>query len=279
MNASTKRRIVIYGVAALAVFGLGFASLQAKARSARHEIGTLLNGGELLAKLGVFDKADEAANAVLEREPENRDARLLLAYTAQQRGDRVRAVSHYREALARSDNDEQRRMIAVTIADVLRADGRREEAAREIDECRKAWGDSSRLAMAEAALWSVQGRHDDAVARIEVACADETMFPRAQLTKAWILRSATRNEEALATLERIGASDANAPTVWFEIASVRLALGNRAGAVEAMTESANRYPNATRRLIAQEQDTWANILPNSLFGATPMKSPAQDASK
>lgn len=279
MNSSTKRRIVIYGAAAIAVFGLGFASLQAKARNAQEEIGTLLNGGELLAKLGVLDKADETARVVLAREPENRDARLLLAYTAQQRGDRVSAVGHYREALARSQNDEQRRMISVTIADVLRADGRREEAAREIDRCRKTWGDSSRLAMAEAALWSVQGRHDDAIARIETACADDTMHPRAQLTKAWILRSAKRHDAALETLETVAASGSNVPTVWFEVAGVRLALGNRAGAVEAMTESMNRYPNATRHLIDQEREKWANILPESLLGNTPMKVPAQDASK
>ena len=111
MTRSNQRRIIIYPVALVVIAALILLMLRARARDEKAYIGTLQNGGELLAKIGAHEEAAKRARKILQIDPDNLYAHLLLALTYQRTSRHEESIREYEVSLELADNPEQRQYI------------------------------------------------------------------------------------------------------------------------------------------------------------------------
>jgi len=142
------RRAILYGAAALVSTGLlsiGYGT------QGEPDVDTLLNGADALTLVGAHDKAIVECLKVLERDPGNLRAHLLLALSRDRSGDLVAAAETYRQSLPHADGSETRLEIELSVADCLRRGGRAGEALAECDRLRRETGTN------DARLFAVRG--------------------------------------------------------------------------------------------------------------------------
>lgn len=177
----------------------------------------------------------ELQNA-LRSEPQNIEARLLLAEVSLRLGDTRSAEQELAAATANGATPEQ---IAEVAANVHLTKGEHEQLLERIDE--------RALALTEPALSTYRGlalsglrRFDDAIAAFEAALEVDPAFGRAAIGLAQGLHATGRSDAALERLEATLAADPANPEAWSLKGSILHSQGNTRGAISAL-QSAKQY--------------------------------------
>jgi tetratricopeptide (TPR) repeat protein len=124
------RRAGLYGAAALVSVGLlslGYG------KQGEPDVETLLSGADALTLVGAHDKAIVECLKVLERDPGNLRAHLLIAMGRDRGGDLVLAAETYRRSLPHAEDPVLKLEIELSVADCLRRAGLAKEALAECD--------------------------------------------------------------------------------------------------------------------------------------------------
>jgi tetratricopeptide (TPR) repeat protein len=220
------------------------------------DLGTLIHGADILAKVGAHDKAILECEKVLERDPGNLQAHLIFAWSLDQLGHDAESLDHYRISLDLAGEQDLADLaldIRLTMADLHRRYGRFEEAVQACSRIEKEFGSSSRLNLVRGLALEELGRVDEALELYRDAVVqgpDETL-PRLCLGMA--CRKAGLLEEAQQSFLALAERGAAGPTPWFHLASLRAESGDREGMFDALAEAASRNRAFTHKSVLEDE--------------------------
>lgn len=259
MTRANRRRIVIYPMALLVALTLTFLASQAKARDDKNLIGTLLNGGELMVKLGMYDKATENATRILKLEPDNLYAHLMLALIHQRSARYEESIREYEIALELTQIPEQRQYILLVMADVTRMKKDYEGARARLDRFRDSFGDRPDASMIRGRLLADIGDHATAVQWYRKAAGGT---PPVKEVHAALVRSYLElgdRQKALEVLEAAAGNGIKIRGLWYEVAVLRRDLGDREGAIAALRSAMKESSKYIRRRLEKEKAAWGSL--------------------
>jgi Tfp pilus assembly protein PilF len=259
MTKANQRRLVLYPAALVVAVGLSVLVLQSKARERRALIGTLQNGGELMAELGLHDKAEANARRILEMDPDNVYARLLLACCYQRTARFDDSIREYRKALKSTRIPEQRQYLQLVLADVHRLKKDYAGARERLDRYRASYGDHARAQMVEGQLYADLGDHSRAASCFRKAAGAKPPAKGSRLALARAYLELGDKPRALEALEAVVSGERRTHGVWYAIAELRRDLGDREGARGALRSALADEPIATRRRLQKEEDAWGPL--------------------
>ena len=259
MSKPTIRRLILYPAAALIAVALVVLTRHREAQEQRNLIGTLQSGGELMARMGFADKAEDNANRILALDPRNLEARLLLAYTHQRSSRYGDAIREYQESLKLSGTEDQRNYIELVIADLYRLDGKCDEAQRRLDAFRRAHGDEPRAAMVQGQVYADLDDHAKAAECFRHAAEADPPVPGALLSVANSRLQLGQKRPALEAYEMVAKSGARTGGLWYRVAELRRDLGDQTGARIALRTAYQREPGSTKRLLAEDAEAWGGL--------------------
>jgi len=254
-------------MALLVALALTFLATQAKARDEKNLIGTLLNGGEMMAKLGMFDKAAESATRVLKLDPDNLYAHLLLALIHQRSARYEESIREYENALELTRIPEQRQYILLVVADVTRMKKDYEGARACLDRFRESFGDTPRSSMVRGRLLADLGDHATAVNWYRKAAGGIPPVKGAHTALAYSYLELGDRKRALETLEAAAGKGLEMRGLWYEVAALRRELGDREGAIEALRSGLKTSRESIRWRLEKEKAAWGR-LPTGLMEET-----------
>jgi len=161
------KRVALYGASALVVAGLLSLSY---GNQGGPDVVTMLNGADALTLVGAHDQAIVECLKVLERDPGNLRAHLLIALGRDRSGDHVAAAETYRRSLAHADDPALRLEIQLSVADCLRRAGKAGEAKAECDRIESETGTTdARLSAVRGLALAAMGEQTLAVESLAVA--------------------------------------------------------------------------------------------------------------
>jgi tetratricopeptide (TPR) repeat protein len=260
LNAN-QRRMILYPGALVVVAALTVLSIQARASARREFIGTLQNGGELMARIGLNDKAEENARRILDMDPDHRDAHLLLALTLQQTNRFEESNREYQSALDLTTNPEQRQYIELNMADVARRNCAYDEALRRLDAFQKSYGDHASAFLIRGQIDADRGDNVKAVSWFEraVAASPRDRRLRAQLALAYALIELDEKLQALKTYEDIARDHTGVHGLWYRVAELRRDLKDFAGAREALESALEKERRTTLKRLRKDASSWGDL--------------------
>jgi len=264
MNRANKRRIIIYPVALLVVATMTFLACQASARDEENLIGTLQNGGELMAKLGLYDRAHENAKKILDLDPDNLYAHLLLAFVHQRKARFEDSIREYELAQGLTRSPEQQQYIELVMADVTRMNEDPEGAIARLDRFKNRHGDHPQAFLIRGQIHMDLDETPVAIKWFQRAVQGKTPIKGAHhaLAQAFLKLGDKRN--ALETLEAAARDRIRIKNLWYRVAVLRKDLGDRAGASRALRSALHDNRKATMKLIEKEKESWGSIPQNLL---------------
>lgn len=161
------RRAGLYGAGALVgalLLGIGFG------KQGEPDVATLLNGADALALVGAHDKAIVECLKVLERDPGNLRAHLLIALGRDRGGELAEAAETYRRSLPFAEDPALKLEIELSVADCLRRAGKAREAVAECDRIERERGSKdARLPAVRGLALAAMGETQLAVESLAVA--------------------------------------------------------------------------------------------------------------
>ncbi|MBN2492268.1 MAG: tetratricopeptide repeat protein [Planctomycetes bacterium] len=260
MTTANRRRLALYTAALVVVAALSALALEARARAARDLIGTLQNGGELMVRVGLHDRAEEYARRILEMDADHVGARLLLGCCGQQTGRFDDAIREYEEALKRTEAPAQRQYLELVLADMHRLKKDYAGARARLERYR-AWGNEGPdLFMVEGELHADLGEHAEAAACFRRAASADPPAEGASMALAREYFRLGDKPGSLAALEAVAAGTRRTHGVWYAIAELRRDLGDREGALEALRSALASEPGATRRRLETDREAWGALV-------------------
>jgi tetratricopeptide (TPR) repeat protein len=174
MQASNKRRVVLYGTAALTLTGLVYGGFVYRSRA---DVPTLLSCAQPQLALGLHEHAEPFVLDALEQDPENFEGLAMLAAIHERRGRRADALAIYRRLLPRSEAVGMRAELEVAIARLALEGGDAAAALAELDAVRSEDRDTRwKKAVLRARCLHALGRTEEleaAVAEVEVLSGPE----------------------------------------------------------------------------------------------------------
>lgn len=161
------RRACLYGAGALVgglLLVLGFGT------QGEPDVATLLNGADALALVGAHDKAIVECLKVLERDPGNLRAHLLIALGRDRGGELAEAAETYKRSLPFAEDPALQLEIELSAADCLRRAGKAPEAVAECDRIERERGTKdARLPAVRGLALAAMGETSRAVESLAVA--------------------------------------------------------------------------------------------------------------
>lgn len=130
MQASNRRRVVLYGTAALTLTGLVYGGFVYRSRA---DVPTLLSCAQPQLALGLHEHAEPFVLDALEQDPDNFEGLVMLAAIHERRDRRSDALAIYQRLLPRSEAASMRAELAVAIARLKLEDGNAAAALAELD--------------------------------------------------------------------------------------------------------------------------------------------------
>jgi Tfp pilus assembly protein PilF len=262
MTRSNQRRIIIYPVALVVMAALISLMIYARARDEKAFIGTLQNGGELLAKIGAHDEAEKNARKILQIDPDNLYAHLLLALTYQRTSRHEQSVREYEISLELADTPEQRQYIELVIADETRLAKDYEGARKLLDAYVQTYGDQPDAFLVRGHLHANLGQNAVAATCYQKA-ADGTPPARgARIALANTYVQLGKKAKALEALEKVVREGTKMRGLWYWVAELRRDLGDRDGAREALRSALEFEPGTTRKRLKKDADDWGELRPD-----------------
>lgn len=230
-GGSNKRRAMLYPAALLAIGALVWVGWF---HEPEPQVGALLSSADALAQVGAFDKADAELDRVFAQEPNNLHGWLSRAMIREFQREYEQAVGYYRHALLlHGQDDEVARNIRLSISDILRRDGRFEEAEKSLDELEKSNGEHAVIHRVRGAIDLDEGRLVDAAehfAKYQQADPESVEAVRMHASTLILLG---RLEQARTLLAR--AEDMQGIwSMWPALAQSCLEAGDTAGAGSAL---------------------------------------------
>jgi len=262
MTKSNQRRIIIYPVALVVIAALIILMLHARARDEKALIGTLQNGGELLAKLGALDEAGKHARKILQIDPDNLYAHLLLALTYQRTSRHEESIREYEISLDLAATPEQRQYIELVIADETRLAKDYDGARKRLDAYVQTYGDHPDAFLVRGHLHANLGQNAIAATCYQKA-ADGT--PPARGARIALANTYIRlgdKAKALEALEEVVREGSKMCGLWYWVAELRRDLGDRDGACEALRSALELEPRTTRKRLKKDADDWGEMRPD-----------------
>ncbi|MBL8899472.1 MAG: tetratricopeptide repeat protein [Planctomycetes bacterium] len=130
MQASNKRRVVLYSTAALTLSGLVYGGFVYRSKP---DVPTLLSCAAPQLRLGMLDHAEPFVRQALQEEPDNFEALTMLAAIHEGRGRTDEAVALYQQLLPRSTAVGMQAELEVAIARIELAKGESSKALQRLD--------------------------------------------------------------------------------------------------------------------------------------------------
>ncbi|MBI1851721.1 MAG: hypothetical protein HYR85_15375 [Planctomycetes bacterium] len=260
MTRDTQTRWIIYtATTALCIALLGYSF----AYQGEPEIGTILSGADCLIKVGAQDQAIVECEKVLERDPGNLQAHLLHAHALDRLGRTREAIEDYRRALVLVDRgdwaseflkpDDRRQLsldVRLAIADGERRVGDLDPAIVDCRTIEVEFGPSSRASLVRGYAHEACGETTAASDAFVMAAALAPNDPVVHWALGCFCLEHGRAEDALFALERVHALDSGRhpayPTA-YRIAQARIALMDRQGAIDALSEACHTWRGFTRQ--------------------------------
>jgi len=252
MKTTVHRRLWVYSIASLLVGGLLGAGF---IHEGEPDLGTLINGADILAKVGAHDKAILECEKVLERDPGNLQAHLIFAWSQDELGHYTESLAHYRTALDRAAELGLADLvlhIRLAVADLHRKHGRFEEANLACLRIDDEYGCSSQSSMVRGLALRELGRLGEAIEVFREAAErdPEAALPRYYLGLA--LRDAGILDEAQQAFVAQAEREGNPFGAWFQVASVRAEAGDRDGMMDALRRAAEHNAVRTQRDVFRD---------------------------
>jgi len=250
MSRATSRRLIAYSCALLisgALLGAGSFLPEGEP-----DLGTLINGADILAKVGAHDKAIQECEKVLKRDPGNLQAHLILAssHDAESRPDE--ALGYYERSLEHCDLPELTLHIELAIADLQRRSGRLHEAEARLDEIESRFGASMRSRLVRGLTVAELGRREEALGLYEEAVADAPGDPLPLVYLASAHYDDGRFDRAEEAYRALAVEHDGAHEAWFHVARSRAGLQDRDGMYEALAEATARSRGLVKSQLLED---------------------------
>ncbi|MAG58768.1 MAG: hypothetical protein CMJ83_20970 [Planctomycetes bacterium] len=193
-----KRRIALYG-AAVAILGvlvyLGWVYVPHLGYSQdRAEVFALVADGQ-------FDEARSLIDEMRERDPDDVRVLVLLGWLEDGAGDLAATQSAYEAAVPLCKNDEQRRDLLLTLADIDRRVGHLDEASSGLKDVVSRFGETARSRQLRVLLLIDKRSWDDALGEIAKLAEENPVNPHTQRLRSRVRRlqeaEATRDSKAV----------------------------------------------------------------------------------
>lgn len=216
------------------------------------DLGTLINGADILAKVGAHDKAIQECEKVLERDPGNLQAHLILAFSHDRVGRYDEALDYYAKSLDFCSDDDQRFELELTIADLHRRHGKPQTAIVDTQRVEDTFGCTHRTRLVRALSLEDAGDFDGATALLREAIADQPEDATARFHLARVLLEAGLYAPAADSLRELIASHGNRHDAWYWLACAEAWLGNDEAMYEALEQAKNFSLGTTRKQVLGE---------------------------
>lgn len=252
MKQTLVRRLALYGSAGAicaTVLGLSIARGPVEA-----DTGTLLNGADVLARVGAHAKARENLEIVLRREPENAAAHLILGFTYEAEQRFAEALETYRKIRGRIEDRALLKEVDLSIADLNRRLGRRDEALKALETVERVHGPDARIHLVRGLIHNSAGDHQQALPELEQARGTPSTEDAACYHIGLTLRALGKTQEAISIFEMLTRRNARDFDAWYEIARCRLLLADRAGMFAALDRAAGVSRTRIRKRLTVDPD-------------------------
>ena len=196
---------------------------------------------QVYARVGQFTKARQTLAALVDRDPMNFKARLLLAEQLKSIGLVAEALPHY-EFLYR--NNQLQRDVRLSYADALRESRQYEQAERELGQLVQHDPSDLRARVLLGAVLVEENRFDEAEEYLRAVVAEDPLDSMAQYYLGRLMLSRDKQKEALQFFGRAMGGKDPLPEYRFEFGQTLLAIGGRKNyseAVNAFSGIINRY--------------------------------------
>ena len=256
MKHPNRNRWIAYPAAAAFVLML---LLAAKLRTeGEPELGTLINGADILAKVGAHDKAIQECEKVLERDPGNLQAHLILAFAHDRLSNYEDSLRSYDRALALCEEEELGRDIHLAIADLHRKHERFHAAADKTREIEQRYGCSPDVTLVHALAVEKMGDVDEAADLLSRSVVDHPEDKRSRFHLGRVCLEHGRLVEAEEAFESLSEEPGAPYGAWYQLAVTRAWLGRDTAMYEALEQAAQSYPALTTKSILEE-DAFADF--------------------
>jgi tetratricopeptide (TPR) repeat protein len=252
MTRDNRNRWIIYlatAASCIALLGYSFAY------QGEPDECTLLSGADCLIKVGAIDQAIVECEKVLERDPGNFQAHLLLGNALDRLGRTREAIEDYRRAIGELGAlaadallpEDRRRLsleIRLAIADLERRVGDFDQAVGDSRVIDAEFGPTSRAALVRGYAHEACGETTSAGEAFADAVALGPSEPIAQWAFGCFCLDHGRAEDALVAFERVHALDSGQHPAYptpYRIAQARAALSDRDGAIAALHEAVRSW--------------------------------------
>lgn len=216
------------------------------------DLGTLINGADILAKVGAHDKAIQECEKVLERDPGNLQAHLILAFIHDRREVYASALEHYDVALELCSSEVQRLELRLAIADLHRRHGKPQAAILDTLAIEEDYGCSAEARLVRGLAEQAVGRLDAAIDLFQEVASerDGDSLARLYLGEAYLEHGLF--VEAESTFSEMTEKHCGAHDAWYRLAVARARLSQEEGMFEALENAATRSLGTVRKSILIE---------------------------
>ena len=224
-------RIVLYitsSVSAAILFFAGFVY------EAEPDTDQLLSSGQFLAQTGAFEAAEKNLSMVLEREPRNLHAHLVLGLIAERRNRLDEAFRIYGKSLDLTDEAPIRRDVTLSMGDLKRRMGDFAAARAVADELESRIGHHPGIERLRAVVASDEGEIETALAHVESLLVMDPANREGLQMRIRLLIAAGRLDDAQSRIEEFDAKDRSKPALLNELAKARVGSNDLAGAEVAL---------------------------------------------
>ncbi len=259
MTQENRRRCFAYPCVALVLATLVYAGGFRPFPEGEPDLGTMINGADILAKVGAHDKAIQECEKVLERDPGNLQAHLILAFSHDCSDRYEDALETYERASGLCTDDEDLALhIRLSIADLHRRYERPQEAILETRNLEDSEGCLPRAKLVRGLSEQALGNFDLAVETFrEVTSGPHSSAEGANAEKlaelylAHALLAGGRYPEAEEAFTRLAAGSAD-PGHPFHLAIARAASGDDEGMYEALEATFELSRGLLRNRLLEE---------------------------
>lgn len=237
-------RFVLYATSLAIVLGLSWAGF---VRKAEPDLEQVIASAQLMAQAGAIDEAEKATNDALRRDPTNLHALLVRGFIDERRHNYAGAIAAYEKALGRTTVAELTRDIEFSIVDLLRRDGRADEATKRLDAVEKGSGPTGPSLRLRGAIALSIGDAESALKMFkESAAASDRPADIDSLLVESMMRLG-KSADALRVVEDAGKRGIDTRNLWYRLAGLTAASGDH--------ERAAQYLAAYARLDARSKKT------------------------
>jgi tetratricopeptide (TPR) repeat protein len=144
--------------------------------------------------------------------------------------------------------------VDLSIADLNRRLGRRDEALKALETVERVHGPDARIHLVRGLIHNSAGDHQQALPELEQARGTPSTEDAACYHIGLTLRALGKTQEAISIFEMLTRRNARDFDAWYEIARCRLLLADRAGMFAALDRAAGVSRTRIRKRLTVDPD-------------------------